>query len=78
MADISESNYPVKTPIGASLTRELVDDVAKMLEARGLPPLSAQDHGRLHLVLYDFLYEGSGESQGAADVATPTGSEAAQ
>jgi hypothetical protein len=78
MADISESNYPVTTPIGERLTRELVDDVAKVLEARGFPPLSAQDHGRLHLVLYDFLYEGYGEAQGAADVAATTGSEAAQ
>src|SRR5919109_2178942 len=66
MVEISESNYPVTTPIGARLTRELVDDVAKVLEGRGFPPLSAQDHGRLHLVLYDFLYEGYGESQGAA------------
>jgi hypothetical protein len=78
MADSSESNYPVTTPIGARLTRELVDDVAKVLEARGFPPLSAQDHGRLHLVLYDFLYEGYGESQGASDSAAPSGSETGQ
>jgi hypothetical protein len=63
LPDTSESNCPVKTPIGAQLTRDLVDDVAKVLETRGFPPLNAQDHGRLHLVLYDFLYEGHGESK---------------
>jgi hypothetical protein len=78
MVDSSESNYPVTTPIGAQLTRELVDDVAKVLEARGFPPLSPQDHGRLHLVLYDFLYEGYGESQGTTGSAVPRGSETAR
>ncbi len=78
MADTSGSNYPVKAPVGERLTRDLVNDVAKLLEARGLPPLSAQDHGRLHLVLYDFLYEGYGEAAGAAGAGTPTTPEAAQ
>jgi hypothetical protein len=71
MIDTSESNYPVKAPIGARLTIDLVHDVGKVLEGRGFPPLNAEDHGRLHLVLYDFLYEGYGERKGAADVATP-------
>ena len=70
MADISESNYPVKTPIGARLTRELVDDVAQVLEARGFPPLSAQDHGGI-----DHLID---RQSRAADVAAPTGSEPPQ
>jgi hypothetical protein len=66
MADTSGSNYPVSAPMGERLTRDLVNDVAKVLEARGFPPLSDADHGRLHLLLYDFLYEGYGESEGAA------------
>jgi hypothetical protein len=78
MTDTSESNYPVKAPIGERLTRDLVNDVAKVLEARGLPPLSAEDYGRLHLVLYDFLYEGYGESEGAAGAGTPTSPGAVQ
>ena len=33
-------------------------DIAKLLEARGFPPFSDEDIGRLHLLLYDLLYEG--------------------
>jgi hypothetical protein len=72
MTETRESNYPVKAPMGERLSKDLVDEVAKVLEARGLPPLSAEDHGRLHLLLYDFLYEGYGESEGAAGAGTPT------
>jgi hypothetical protein len=49
-----------------------------VLEAHGFPPLSAEDHGRLHLLLYDFLYEGYGESEGASGAGAPTSPEAAQ
>ena len=35
MTDTSESNYPVKAPIGERLTRDLVNDVAKVLEGHG-------------------------------------------
>jgi hypothetical protein len=78
MTDSRKSNYPVEAPIGARLTRDLVNDVAKVLEAHGFPPLSADDHGRLHLLLYDFLYEGYGESEGGSGAGASTSPKAAQ
>src|SRR5215211_1309899 len=53
-----KSNYPVATPMGAQLTEEVVREIARLLEARGFPPFSDEDIGRLHLLLYDLLYEG--------------------
>jgi hypothetical protein len=53
-----KSNYPVATPMGAQLTEEVVREIAKFLEARGFPPFTDEDLGRLHLLLYDLLYEG--------------------
>jgi hypothetical protein len=53
-----KSNYPVATPMGAQLTEEVVRDIAKLLEIRGFPPFTDEDIGRLHLLLYDLLYEG--------------------
>jgi hypothetical protein len=58
MTDTGKSNYPVKEPMGMQLTSELVHDIAKLLETRGFPPFTDEDIGRLHLVLYDLLYEG--------------------
>jgi hypothetical protein len=58
MTDTGKSNYPVKEPMGGQLTTELVHDIAKLLETRGFPPFTDEDIGRLHLVLYDLLYEG--------------------
>jgi hypothetical protein len=58
MTDTGKSNYPVKVPMGVQLTTELVHDIAKLLETRGFPPFTDEDIGRLHLVLYDLLYEG--------------------
>jgi hypothetical protein len=58
MTDTGKSNYPVKVPIGVQLTTDLIHDIAKLLETRGFPPFSDEDIGRLHLVLYDLLYEG--------------------
>jgi hypothetical protein len=53
-----KSNYPVKEPMGVQLTADVVRDIAKLLETRGFPPFTDEDIGRLHLVLYDLLYEG--------------------
>ena len=58
MTDAGKSNYPVATPMGAQLTEEVVREIAELLEARGLPPFTDEDLGRLHLPLYDLLYEG--------------------
>ena len=44
--------------MGGQLTTDLVHDIAKLLEARGFPPFTDEDIGRLHLLLYDLLYEG--------------------
>lgn len=53
-----KSNYPVATPMGAQLTEEVVREIAQLLETRGLSPFTDEDLGRLHLLLYDLLYEG--------------------
>jgi hypothetical protein len=58
MTDTGQSNYPVKEPIGVQLTADVIRDIAKLLETRGFPPFTDEDIGRLHLVLYDLLYEG--------------------
>jgi hypothetical protein len=58
MTGTGKSNYPVGTPMGAQLTEDVVRDIAKLLEARGFPPFTDEDIGRLHLLLYDLLYEG--------------------
>jgi hypothetical protein len=58
MTETGKSNYPVRTPMGAQLTEEVVREIAKLLEARGFPPFTDEDIGRLHLLLYDLLYEG--------------------
>ena len=58
MTETGKSNYPVATPMGAQLTEDVVRDIAKLLETRGFPPFSDEDIGRLHLLLYDLLYEG--------------------
>jgi hypothetical protein len=58
MTDTGKSDYPVQAPMGAQLTTELIHDIAKLLETRGFPPFTDEDIGRLHLVLYDLLYEG--------------------
>jgi hypothetical protein len=58
MTGTGKSNYPVATPMGAQLTEDVVRDIAKLLETRGFPPFSDEDIGRLHLLLYDLLYEG--------------------
>jgi hypothetical protein len=44
--------------MGVQLTADVVRDIAKLLETRGFPPFTDEDIGRLHLVLYDLLYEG--------------------
>jgi hypothetical protein len=44
--------------MGAQLTEDVVREIAKLLETRGFPPFSDEDIGRLHLLLYDLLYEG--------------------
>jgi hypothetical protein len=53
-----KSNYPVATPMGGQLTEEVVREIAQLLETRGLSPFTDEDLGRLHLLLYDLLYEG--------------------
>jgi hypothetical protein len=58
MTGTGKSNYPVATPMGAQLTEDVVRDIAKLLETRGFPPFTDEDIGRLHLLLYDLLYEG--------------------
>jgi hypothetical protein len=58
VTDTGQSNYPVKEPIGVQLTTDLVRDIARLLETRGFPPFTDEDIGRLHLLLYDLLYEG--------------------
>jgi hypothetical protein len=58
MTEAGKSNYPVATPMGAQLTEDVVRDIAKLLETRGFPRFTDEDIGRLHLVLYDLLYEG--------------------
>ena len=58
MTETGKSNYPVRTPMGAQLTEEVVREIAKLLETRGFPPFTDEDIGRLHLLLYDLLYEG--------------------
>jgi hypothetical protein len=58
MTETGKSNYPVSTPMGAQLTEDVVREIAKLLETRGFPPFSDEDIGRLHLLLYDLLYEG--------------------
>jgi hypothetical protein len=58
MTGTGKSNYPVATPMGAQLSEDVVRDIAKLLETRGFPPFSDEDIGRLHLLLYDLLYEG--------------------
>jgi hypothetical protein len=58
MTETGKSNYPVATPMGAQLTVEVVRDIAKLLETRGFPTISNEDIGRLHLLVYDLLYEG--------------------
>jgi hypothetical protein len=58
MTGTGKSNYPVATPMGVKLTEEVVREIANLLETRGFPPFSDEDIGRLHLVLYDLLYEG--------------------
>jgi hypothetical protein len=58
VTETSKSNYPVKEPMGVQLTADVVRDIAKLLETRGFPPFTDEDIGRLHLVLYDLLYEG--------------------
>jgi hypothetical protein len=58
MTETGKSNYPVQEPMGGQLTAELVHDIAKLLETRGFPPFTDEDIGRLHLLLYDLLYEG--------------------
>jgi hypothetical protein len=58
MTGTGKSNYPVKAPMGAQLTEDVVRDIAKLLETRGFPLFSDEDIGRLHLLLYDLLYEG--------------------
>ena len=44
--------------MGAQLTEEVVREIAKFLETRGFPRFTDEDLGRLHLLLYDLLYEG--------------------
>jgi hypothetical protein len=58
VSDPGKSNYPVATPMDVKLTEDEVRDIAKLLETRGFPPFSDEDIGRLHLLLYDLLYEG--------------------
>jgi hypothetical protein len=58
VTETGKSNYPVATPMGAQLTEEVVREIATLLEARGLPRFTDEDLGRLHLLLYDLLYEG--------------------
>jgi hypothetical protein len=58
MTETGKSNYPVRTPMGAQLTEEVVREIAQLLETRGFPPFTDEDIGRLHLLLYDLLYEG--------------------
>jgi hypothetical protein len=58
VTETGKSNYPVKEPMGVQLTADVVRDIAKLLETRGFPPFTDEDIGRLHLVLYDLLYEG--------------------
>jgi hypothetical protein len=62
VTETGKSNYPVKAPMGAQLTQDVVRDIAQLLETRGFPPFTDEDIGRLHLVLYDLLYEGHEDS----------------
>ena len=69
------ADYPKKRPRDArpgrplsllrcwrTLTEEVVRENATLLEARGFPPFTDEDIGRLHLLLYDLLYEGHEDS----------------
>jgi hypothetical protein len=45
MTETGKSNYPVRTPMGAQLTEDVVRDIAKLLETRGFPPFIDEDIG---------------------------------
>jgi hypothetical protein len=56
---VADRNYPVpRAEADPRFSYGLLSDVARAIESAGYPPLTAPDLGRLHGVLFGFIYVG--------------------